>query len=133
LRDRLRPAAELSPEKLRGLIAQLDSPQFAQREAAQKQLAEFGEEAGPILRAAIQNKPSPEQRRSIEQLLENLHIIRSPEVLRHVRAVEILESIGTPEARELLEKLVRGAVEARLTKEAKSSLERLAKRAAAKP
>jgi WD40 repeat protein len=133
LRDRLRPATELQPEKLRGLIAELDSRQFSEREAAKKQLAAFGEQAGPVLRAALQNHLSAEQRRSIEQLLDTLYVVSSPKVARHVRAIEILERIGTPEAREVLEKLARGAADARPTQEAKASLERLAKRADAKP
>jgi hypothetical protein len=133
LRDRLRPATELQPEKLRGLIAELDSRQFSEREAAKKQLAAFGEQAGPVLRAALQNHLSAEQRRSIEQLLDILYVVRSPKVARHVRAIEILERIGTPEAREVLEKLACGAADARPTQEAKASLERLAKRADAKP
>jgi WD40 repeat protein len=133
LRDRLRPATELQPEKLRGLIAELDSRQFPQREAAKKQLADFGQQAGPVLRAALQNKLSAEQRRSIEQLLGSFSVERSPEALRHIRAIEILERIGTPGAQEVLERLAQGSAEARLTQEAKASLERLAKRADAKP
>jgi WD40 repeat protein len=39
LRDRLRPATELEPEKLRALIADLDNRQFPVRESAKKQLA----------------------------------------------------------------------------------------------
>jgi hypothetical protein len=45
-----------------------------------------------------------------------------------VRAIEVLEHIGTPDANELLQTLATGAPEARLTQEAKASLERLAKR-----
>jgi hypothetical protein len=47
--------------------------------------------------------------------------------LRLLRAVEALEHVGTPEARQLLEALSRGAREARLTREAQASLRRLAK------
>jgi hypothetical protein len=39
-----------------------------------------------------------------------------------------LEHIGTPEAQEVLRTLAKGAAEARLTQEAKASLEWLAKR-----
>ena len=50
-----------------------------------------------------------------------------------LRAVEVLERIGTPEARQVLAKLADGAPEARLTQEAKASLQRLAKRSAPGP
>jgi HEAT repeat protein len=85
------------------------------------------------LRAALRNRPSPEQRRTIEQLLDTLYTLRSPEALRQLRAIEILERIGTPEAVEVLQKLAIGATEARPTQEAKASLERLTMRAATKP
>jgi hypothetical protein len=52
---------------------------------------------------------------------------------RGLRAVEVLEHIGTPEARRVLATPAEGAVEARLTKDAKAALERLAKRNVARP
>ncbi len=50
-----------------------------------------------------------------------------------LRALEVLEHIGTAEARSLLEDLAKGVPEARLTREAKASLTRLAKRPVRKP
>jgi hypothetical protein len=47
--------------------------------------------------------------------------------------VEVLEHIGTPEAVRVLEKLSKGATDARLTHEAKAALERLARRAGSSP
>ena len=44
-----------------------------------------------------------------------------------LRALEVLERIGTPEARQILLSLAKGAPEAALTQEAKASLERLGK------
>jgi hypothetical protein len=38
--------------------------------------------------------------------------------------VEVLESLGTPEARQVLQTLARGAAEARLTREARAALKR---------
>jgi hypothetical protein len=49
-------------------------------------------------------------------------------VVRCLRAVAVLEDLGTPAARELLEGLAAGAPEARLTREAKASLRRLGRR-----
>jgi hypothetical protein len=44
-----------------------------------------------------------------------------------MRAVEVLERVGTPEARAALEDLAKGLDVARLTVEARASLERLRK------
>jgi hypothetical protein len=49
--------------------------------------------------------------------------------MRLLRTIEVLEHAATPEARQFLEKLAAGATEARLTREAKASLERLSRRA----
>lgn len=46
-----------------------------------------------------------------------------------LRAIEVLKVAATPEAKRLLEMLAAGAAEAELTREAKASLQRLAKRA----
>jgi hypothetical protein len=72
-----------------------------------------------------------ETRCSIEQLLSRLKgVTAAPEKLRVIRAIETLETIGTAEARALLEDLARGAPAARLTQEARESCARLAQRAA---
>jgi hypothetical protein len=47
------------------------------------------------------------------------------EELRRVRAVEVLEAVGTAEARDLLGVLAKGAPGAALTREARESLGRL--------
>ena len=61
-------------------------------------------------------------------LPDGYHPITSPEALRAVRSVEVLERCGTPAARQLLETLAGGAPAARMTREAKSALQRLAAR-----
>jgi WD40 repeat protein len=132
-RDRLRPTTEPPAAKLRPLIAELDSPEFERREAARRQLTAFGEAAVPALRAALRAGPSAQQRRSVEQILGAVRGARSPEALRNLRAVEVLERVGNAEARELLEKLADGVPEARLTREAKVTLERVARRPGARP
>jgi RNA polymerase sigma factor (sigma-70 family) len=132
-RDRLRPTTEAPPAKLRPLIAELDSPQFERREAARRQLTAFGEAAAPALRAALQAGPSAEQRRRIEQILGALRGPPPSGALRHLRAVEVLERIGSAEAHEVLAKLANGVPEARLTREAKATLERMARRPGTRP
>jgi hypothetical protein len=51
----------------------------------------------------------------------------SPEGLRVLRTIEVLEHIANPEARQVLEQLAGGMPEARVTQEAKLSLRRLAR------
>ena len=50
-----------------------------------------------------------------------------PEVLRSLRALEVLEHAGTTEAQQLLETLAKGADGAQLTREAQAALQRLTK------
>jgi hypothetical protein len=53
---------------------------------------------------------------------------RPDERLRYIRAVAVLEYIGSPDACTLLNALARGAPEARLTQEAMGAAERADKR-----
>ena len=68
----------------------------------------------------------PIYKERVQALLDQLNgpVIR-PEMRQALRAVGVLETIGTPPARQLLEELARGAAEARQTHEAKASLRRL--------
>ena len=52
----------------------------------------------------------------------------SPETLRALRAVEVLERLGTPEAKRCLEGLAKGVPAAPQTREARAALGRLANR-----
>jgi hypothetical protein len=86
-------------------IARLDSPKFAEREAASKRLAELGRAAERPLRQALKASPSPEQTKRIESLLASLDppsLRARGEDLRAVRAVAVLEACATEEARRLL-------------------------------
>jgi WD40 repeat protein len=126
LRERLRPVRAPDPRRVARLVADLDSDQFDVREKATEELAGLGELAVPALRHALKGTPTPEARRRIERLLEQLgEGATSPARLRALRASAVLERIGTPEARRLLTELAQGAEEARLTREAKASLQRL--------
>jgi hypothetical protein len=111
---------------LKRLLAQLDSDQFEERETAADALEELGDLAGPTLGAVLAGRPSAEVRRRVDSLLGKLDALPSgPRRLREIRAVEVLERAGTPEARRLLERFAAGAPAARLTREANAALERL--------
>ena len=89
----------------------------------------LGELAEGALRRLVESKPSVEAGRRAEELLDKLRGGRaSGELLRSLRAVEVLEDVGTPQARHLLNTLAGGTPEARLTREAKASSRRLARK-----
>jgi hypothetical protein len=131
LRGRLRPVAAPAPQHLAKLIGDLDSDRFAVRERAAQELDRLGELAEPALRETLAGNPSLEVRQRLTHLLEKrTALVTDSERLRALRASEVLEHNGTPEARQVLETLAQGAPQARLTQEAKASLERLAQRPA---
>jgi RNA polymerase sigma factor (sigma-70 family) len=127
-KDHLRPASPVDPKRIEALLAQLDSDRFIMRQHAMQELGNLAEFAEAPLRKKLQEKLTLEMRQRVEQLLRKVEPSRSPDRLRAIRAVEVLEHLGTPEAQEVLQRLAQGAPEARLTQEAKASLERLAKR-----
>lgn len=127
LGQRLRPAVGPGTARLAALIDDLDSDDFSTRERASAELTRLGTMAESLLRKKQTEKPSLEMRKRIEAILDKLDVLAplSGEELRSVRAVEALEHAGTDEARQLLRRLSEGAENARLTREAKASLERL--------
>jgi WD40 repeat protein len=128
VQERLSPVAAVEPPKLARLLASLDSDAFPERERATIELEKLGEALGPALRKVLTEQSSLEMRRRVKRLLEKLEPTASPENLRVLRALEVLEHIGTAEARRVLERLADGTPEARLTREAKASLARLVDR-----
>ena len=109
------------------LVAALDSGRFADREAATKKLRELGRAAEGPLRQALKRGPSPEQVARIEALLARLEPAARPrgDDLRAIRAVAVLEAIGTDEARRVLAEWVDRGSPPRLADEAERALARL--------
>ena len=123
LRARLIPADD---KQIVRWIAELDSEEFKVREQAHKALEKQGETAEFALRAALRETSSVEVRRRLRELLEKqAHASLSPKALQELRAVEVLEHLGTLEARRLLASLAKGTPHARLTHEAQAALHRL--------
>jgi hypothetical protein len=126
LQGRLHPAAAVDPQRVVRLVADLDSERYEQRKRATDELQKLGDAAEAALRKVLAGKPSLEIRQRAEQLLQKLEEpVTDPERLRALRSVEVLGQIDTPEARQLLEKLAKGAPESRLTQQAQEALERL--------
>ncbi|MCI0460403.1 MAG: PQQ-binding-like beta-propeller repeat protein [Gemmataceae bacterium] len=132
LAERLRPVPLVGAERIARLVADLDSARYSTRQQAERELQKLGDLAEPALRRTLEANPSLEMRRRIEALLERAEgPISAPEPLRSLRAVEVLERIGTPEARRVLQRLADGEPEALVTREARAALQRLERRAAA--
>jgi hypothetical protein len=110
-------------------MAELDSDDFTTREKATQELEGLAELAGPALRQALSAKPPLETARRIAALMDKA--ARRPwsgESLAFWRAIEVLEKIGTPEARHILQTVAKGAPSSRLTQAAQQSLDRLTQR-----
>jgi WD40 repeat protein len=113
--------------KFEQLIANLDSDTFTTREEAAAALAKLSESARPFLRRALEHPRSLEHRCRLEGLLDKLGTpFSTPAALRLLRAVEVLERIGTTPAATLLRRLA-DATDDSLGPEARRSLERLRK------
>jgi hypothetical protein len=135
LKERLQPVAEAEPAqrtRIRRLIADLDSDDFAVRQRATEELGRLVEMAEPALRQALAGQPTPEARRRLEGLLHKLDG-SDPEQLRVRRALEVLERVPNPAAAQLLRTLAGGRTDARLTREAQAGVDRLARRPAVAP
>lgn len=131
LAERLHAAAAPPRDKVARWIADLDSDEFATRQRAAAELKRCGDTIVQPLRAALRDKPSLEMRLRLEPILESARGWSRPlagERLRAVRAVEVLEHIGTAEAQRLLAKWAAGAESACLTEDAQAALARLQQR-----
>jgi WD40 repeat protein len=127
-KDRLQPAPPLDADKVQKLLVQLDSDRYKERQQASAELIKMGERVVPELDKVMAAKPALDLQRRVENLLERL---AGPkligEQLRVFRAVEVLERIGTPEAREVLERLANGAPGAIVTSSSQAAIQRLSK------
>jgi WD40 repeat protein len=115
----------LDHERLARLIAELDDDSFQVRQRATRELALIGSDAAEALRQALLNGPSAESRRRIEDLLSHLKKDGDSPRLRFLRALEVLERIGSPQAKALLRSLAGKSLPAEWHEEVQSSLRRL--------
>src|SRR5262249_34146431 len=108
LGQRLKPAPP-TPD-LTKLITALDSKPFAERDAASRALRALGGAAEAALRQARRAPRSAESQRRIDALLDDLERLPPPPAEQgRLRAVRVLELIGTAEARRVLEAVAEGA------------------------
>jgi hypothetical protein len=115
----------LPAERLAKLIADLDSDDFLTRQAAAKEMEAVGGEATAALRTAAEKSPSAEVRRTAGELAAKADAPATrPDDLRVLRAVEVMEHLGTPAARDTLKAWAAGPAGHRLTTEASAAARR---------
>jgi hypothetical protein len=120
---RVKPVPAGDAPRLAQLVADVQSPNAGVRRKAMTALRKEGEAA---LGALTELSEEQRQNRAVMVLLVKLDAqFATPDRQRALQTVDVLEQIGTPEARQFLEKLAKGAPGTRLTKAAKTALERL--------
>jgi WD40 repeat protein len=129
LNQNLQPvSAPVDEKRIDHLIRGLNQDDFREREKCSQDLRELDDLAEPALRKCLQGKPSPEVRHRVELRLLEIEQNKTPRRIRALRAIEVLEHIGSKEAQEVLNKIAKGAPQSRMTQEARASLARLGKR-----
>ena len=104
IKERLKPAAPPDKKRVENLLGLLDNDQFQARDKATRELLKIGEEIVPALDKALATNPSQESKQRLEGLRGKLTgMTLQGERLRAYRAIEVLELIGTPEARQVLQ------------------------------
>jgi WD40 repeat protein len=126
LGKRLPPPA-VDAKQVRKWIDDLGSDSFARRSDADAELAALGDQIRSHLLEASKSRLPLEARRRVRRLIGRID--DQPASLQRVRSVEVLQRIGSPEARKLLEKLAAGEADARSTIEAKEALAHLKRQA----
>jgi WD40 repeat protein len=109
LRQRLVQKATPDAAAVAAWIKDLGHSKYAVRAKAQAELAQAGKLVEAELLVELHKQPTLEVRRRVDLLLEKLQGQEiPPAVLRVLRAVTVLELIGTVEARDVLESLAGG-------------------------
>jgi WD40 repeat protein len=125
----LKPVRPADAKRLARLIADLGDEEFETRSKAARELEALEDLAGAALRKALARTTDVDLRLRLQVLLGRLDSDElSGEQLRTMRALQVLEVIGTRAARRLLGELAKGAATARLTREAQASIRRLTRR-----
>jgi hypothetical protein len=126
IKEQVKPAVPLDKKQIEKWLADLNDEEFATRARAMSELCKIDERLLPMLERALAVDPSPEARKRLQELRSKLRSrVWQGERLRDLRAVEVLERIATPEARELLSAIADWAPGAPLSAQAGASLERV--------
>jgi hypothetical protein len=126
LKEQVQPVAPgPDPALLDRMIKDLANERFTVRDKATTELAKLGDLADVALRAALKEKSTLEVRQRLEKLLRSIEqkdLHPPPEQLRLMRAVEVIEILGSPGGVQLLKTWAGGAPGALLTRQAHEAL-----------
>jgi WD40 repeat protein len=125
--ERLPPAgAGPTDAALDRLVADLDSADFNRRESAETELDKLVDLAAEAIRQRLSGAKTAEARRRLTRVVEKIDAATpAPARLREIRALELLEHLATPDARDVLAKLAKGNPNALRTLDAAAALRRL--------
>jgi WD40 repeat protein len=127
-RERVNPVEGKAPDakEIDRLIRALDDEDFSVRERASEALAAMARVGRPAVLGALADRPAPEKKRRLEDLVRGFKSgFAPPQVMRSLRAVEMLEQLNTPSSRDLLKSLASGRPGDTLTTAAQEALQRL--------
>ncbi|HWY86881.1 MAG TPA: hypothetical protein VNX28_09160 [Gemmataceae bacterium] len=124
-KDHVQPAAKPDLKRAQELIALLDHDQYKVREKAISELHKMDEQIVPALDKALAGNPTLESKLRLNEIRGRMTAkVLKGERLRRFRAVEVLERIGTPQSRQVLQELAAGEPGVLLTTSAREALER---------
>lgn len=115
-------------QRVERLIGELDDDDFFVREKATSELVALGPDAVPAMNAALEAKPPLEVKYRIRMVLKSANSSARKlrgQSLKRIRAIEILERIGTAEAEALLTSLAKTTQSAREAGTIRLALERM--------
>ncbi len=124
LRKKIVPARKLDRTEVLRMVDGLNSDKFQERNKASDLLKSLGYSVELHLRTLIESEKRPEVKERLQKALDELG---GSSFLRIQRALQVLESIGNDDAKQLLRELADGATNSMLTKEAASVVKRMAK------
>src|SRR5207245_1662957 len=110
IKSRLHPVPPVDSARIAELIQALDSNDAIAHEQAARELASLDGVAEPHLIKLLARSTTSRLRARVNALLEELENRPFPEETRRgLRAIEVLERIGTTDAREIVRSLAEGA------------------------
>jgi WD domain, G-beta repeat len=115
-------------KQIEKLVAELDSDKFVARENAVKELTAVGELAIVPLQRLLDNAPSVEAKQRASLILKKIgEPVLTPDRLRVLDAIDLLEQVHSAKAVSLLQEIERDALIPQIRREAQEALRRLAR------